>query len=908
MRRAILAAACLLSLVARAEVVEIDTTDAQFRVSDRLVGLHFVYTKERDDVYADGALARWAKESGITTARFPGGSIVKYWNWQEPTGVFDGDNWDPSWSEADTAPPEDWMSLDEYLDFVEASGIAPIFGVNSLSGEKFGRRDDSIRRAAAMVRYVRQRGFGGADWYIGNEDIHQHGGIEAFAEVFALHAEAMKREDPEIKIFWNDNPGNPERIKRFLRHDRGMADGYETHGKWPYGGDPPGYAPGTFAEWQTEHPLRDRKNFDAKAGGRVWREAAAFYRRVAEEAGRRGLLIANNEYGIGKPENIAGFDRYTYGLMLTDVLSELLIGNWDRTAFWSNISPGDEDTRGLLSPENGYRKNPLHLGMALIAEAQGGDFLTAFTVSDSIYGYAVAKQGRVLVYVLNKSHRKHDIRFSLKGRETAMQPVAKAMVGSGDGFGAYERIAVRDGALVLPPLSFTRLDYPAAAGSAIRDARPNIVFILADDLGYGDVGAFGQTRIRTPRLDQMAREGVRFTSHYAGSPVCGPSRASLMTGLHTGHSPIRGNPRWTKGGRPVDLAEADTTISEVLQRAGYRTAIIGKWGLAERDDIGPVAMPSRQGFDEFFGYRRHVAAHYHYFDQTVLYRNDEIAEPEEHGYIQDLLTDEALAFIDRNAGKRSFFLYFAPALPHFPVSAPDDAKMPYQGLGWPEREMNTAGHYKHDPEGNIAYAAMVSRLDRDVGRLLDRLRRRGIAENTIVIFSSDNGHEYDRGFFDSNGPFRGRKRDLYEGGIRMPTIAWWPGMVPAGTTTDHVSALWDFMATACDLADVSHCPANDGISYLSAALGEGGSQEKHDFLYWEFNERQGPIQALRAGKWKLVKFLNKAPELYDLSADPGETNDLARGQPNVTARLLKLLQTARTDHPEFPLEPIARRR
>ena len=201
----------------------------------------------------------------------------------------------------------------------------------------------------------------------------------------------------------------------------------------------------------------------------------------------------------------------------------------------------------------------------------------------------------------------------------------------------------------------------AFAGAAQQ--RPNVVFILADDLGYGDIGAFGQTKIRTPRLDQMAREGMRFTDHYAGSPVCGPSRASLMTGLHTGHSPIRGNPRWTRGGQPVDLTEADTTVAEVLRDAGYRTAIVGKWGLAERRGESLVAMPSRQGFDEFFGYRRHVDAHYHYRDQTVLYRNDSVEPRAEDmsgaqagSYIQNLLAEEALAFIDRNAGKRPFFL------------------------------------------------------------------------------------------------------------------------------------------------------------------------------------------------------------------------------------------------------------
>ena len=451
--------------------------------------------------------------------------------------------------------------------------------------------------------------------------------------------------------------------------------------------------------------------------------------------------------------------------------------------------------------------------------------------------------------------------------------------------------------------------------SRAADDRPNIVLILADDLGYGDVGVFGQTRIRTPRLDEMAREGIRFTNHYAGSTVCGPSRASLMTGLHTGHSPIRGNPRWTRSGQPADLTADDTTVAEVLQNAGYRTAIIGKWGLAEREGESQDAMPSRQGFDEFFGYRRHIEAHYHYRDQTVLYRDD-VVEPladgargtANGGYIQDLLTDEALAFIDRNADRQPFFLYFASALPHYPVAAPEDSQAPYRDLGWPEHRMESGGHYKHDAEGNVSYAAMVSRLDRDVGRVLDRLEARGIADNTIVIFTSDNGHEYDRGFFDSNGPFRGRKRDLYEGGIRVPTIAWWPGSVPAGAETRHVSAFWDFMATACELAALAECPPTDGISYLPAMLGDEASQRRHEFLYWEFNESRGPVQAIRRGRWKLVKFLEAEPELYDLDTDPGESLNLASEQPDLTASLMDQLRGARTEHPEFPLEPVKRRR
>ena len=450
---------------ASGDPVTIDTAVSQFHISDRLVGLHFVYSSERDEIYADGALARWAREAGIALGRYPGGTVVQYWNWRAPSGVLVGDPWEPDWSSADAAPADEWMSLDEYLAFVKASGIAPVFGVNSLSGERFGRRGDSIERAAAMVRYVAAKGFGAADWYIGNEDIHHHGGIEAFANVFAEHVLAMKREDPEIRVFWNDNPGDPQRIRRFLAHDRGTADGFETHGKWPYGGDPPGLGPGTFDEWRREHPLRDRKNFERKTGGRVWREAADVYREIARRAGRPDLLIANNEYGLGKEGNLRGFDRYSRGLLLTDFLSELLIGNWDRTAFWSTVLPGVSEHRdggGLLSPRQGYRKNPFHLGMALIAAAQGGAFLRSFTLDESSYGYAVKRGDTALVFVLNKSDSDRAIRVRFDGR-LEERLAATAMVETDDGFGAYRSIELGgdgdSGAFLAPAMSFTRADF-----------------------------------------------------------------------------------------------------------------------------------------------------------------------------------------------------------------------------------------------------------------------------------------------------------------------------------------------------------------------------------------------------------------------------------------------------------------
>ena len=439
--------------------------------------------------------------------------------------------------------------------------------------------------------------------------------------------------------------------------------------------------------------------------------------------------------------------------------------------------------------------------------------------------------------------------------------------------------------------------------------RPNIVYIMADDLGYGDLGAYGQTKIQTPNIDLLAEEGILFTDHYAASPVCGPSRASLLTGLHSGHSPIRGNPRWTASGTPVELGKTDFTVAQMLKGSGYNTAVIGKWALSDAEEINLESMPSAQGFDYFYGYKTHQEAHHYYWhrlfknnEPVILEGNDYLANKGK--YTHDLFTEEAIGYIEEADRSIPFFMYLAYTIPHLAVTVPEDSKQAYVDLGWPEREMNTEGHYRNDPEGNTAYAGMVSRMDRDIGRIKEALVERGMAENTLIIFTSDNGHEYDQDFFDSNGPLKGRKRDLYEGGIRIPFIASWPGTITPATTTDHPSAFWDFFATACDLAGVEECPKTDGISYVPTMLGLDEQQQDHELMYWEFNERQGPIQAVRSGQWKLVKFLDRPAELYDLSADIGEENNLADLHPQLVEDLLARLLAERTDHPEFPLTPI----
>jgi arylsulfatase A-like enzyme len=428
-------------------------------------------------------------------------------------------------------------------------------------------------------------------------------------------------------------------------------------------------------------------------------------------------------------------------------------------------------------------------------------------------------------------------------------------------------------------------------------APPNIIYVLADDLGYGDLGSFGQERIQTPSLDRLAAEGVRFTQHYAGSTVCAPSRCVLMTGLHTGHARVRGNNR-----RP--LLPDDVTVAELLKGAGYRTALIGKWGLGE---AGSTGVPNRQGFDYFYGYLNQRHAHNYY--PEFLWRNDErvpqpgnrLAKPTSEGqgrsverttYSHDVITDEALAFVER-AKDGPFFLYLAYTIPHANNEAgrkgmevPSHA--PYESESWPDPQK---GH-----------AAMITRLDRDMGRLLELLDRLDLADSTIVMFSSDNGPHReggaDPGFFESSGSLRGIKRALYEGGIRVPFIVRWPGVVAPGTTSDHVSAFQDVLPTLAEIGGVETPPGLDGISFLPTLRGEG-EQPSHPYLYWEFHE-QGGRQAVRLGEWKGVRHKVKQDpdgpiELYDLATDPSELRDVSTAHPAIVDRIARIMSEAHVE-------------
>ena len=429
--------------------------------------------------------------------------------------------------------------------------------------------------------------------------------------------------------------------------------------------------------------------------------------------------------------------------------------------------------------------------------------------------------------------------------------------------------------------------------SALSAEKPNIIFILADDLGYADVGFNGQKYMKTPHIDKMRAEGMSFTQHYSGSTVCAPSRSCLMTGQHTGKTRVRGN-------GPGHLLPEDITVASMLKEAGYKTGCIGKWGLGTYSDEG---APDKKGFDHFFGYIDQRRAHHYY--QDYMWRNGEKElypdNPKKRNkYAHDLFTQDALNFIEENK-EGPFFLYLAYTIPHVDLDVPEDSIKPFLHL--PEKGPYKGNHYISCEKPRATFAGMVARLDDHVGLLLKKLKDLNIDKNTLVIFTSDNGPTpaggADPEFFNGNGDFKGIKRDLYEGGIRVPFVAWWPGKIKGNSTSEHISAFWDLMPTCAEIAGVKVPKQSDGISYLPSLLGKENSQESHEYLYWEFYE-QGGKQAIRQGKWKgvrlnLSKNINAKMELYDLEADPGETTNLAAKYPERVKELMTLISEAHTD-------------
>jgi arylsulfatase A-like enzyme len=426
---------------------------------------------------------------------------------------------------------------------------------------------------------------------------------------------------------------------------------------------------------------------------------------------------------------------------------------------------------------------------------------------------------------------------------------------------------------------------PGSVFAAPNDRKkPNIVYIMADDLGYGDVGCYGQRTLATPHIDRLAEEGVRFTDAYAGSTVCAPSRCTLMTGYHTGHCYIRGNAR-------IPLPAEQVTVAEILQKAGYRTGLFGKWGLGNPDTEG---VPNRQGFDEFFGYLDQGHAHNYYPEH--LWHNEEMVEIQPNlgmgrrVYSHDLIAEKALEFID-NHKEVPFFLYLAFTLPHA-----NNERGRYEGNGM---EIPDYGSYKDKdwPDPQKGHAAMIEKLDREVGRVMEKLVDLGIDENTLVFFTSDNGPHKEGGadpeFFDSSGPLQGYKRSLHEGGIRVPMIARWPARIQAGRTSDFPWANWDFLPTAAEIAGQPIPEGIDGISILPTLLGTGEG-EPHEFLYWEFHEQRF-AQAVRSGKWKAIRYQMSDPiELYNLEEDLAEENDVSESHPEIVEKMRGYFDSART--------------
>ncbi len=446
---------------------------------------------------------------------------------------------------------------------------------------------------------------------------------------------------------------------------------------------------------------------------------------------------------------------------------------------------------------------------------------------------------------------------------------------------------------------------PASQPTATTPRPPNIVLIHADDLGWGDLSSYGQQRFRTPHIDRLASEGTRFTQYYAGSTVCAPSRAALMTGLHTGHGRIRGNGE-------LPLADADVTVAEVLRGRGYRTALIGKWGLGYE---GTTGLPEKQGFDETLAYLTHQQPHRQYTDK--LWKNGGwIDVSPERDFTSDLFTRAAEDFIDRSAA-RPFFLYLAYPLPHAELRAPDDAIAPFAGR-FPETPFVNAkadattpvppyrvsGGYRSQPTPRAAFAGMVTRMDDGVGRVLERLRQRGLDRNTVVIFTSDNGPHKEGGadpeFFDSNGPLRGIKRDLYDGGIRVPMLVRWPGTVAAARVSDTVWAHWDLLPTLADLSGARAPGGLDGVSMRETLLSARDTVMPDRTLYWEFHEG-GYKRAARRGKWKAVWLAPDKPiELFDIVSDAGESRNLAAAEPAIVKEFAQFFATARTPSEQWP--------
>lgn len=439
---------------------------------------------------------------------------------------------------------------------------------------------------------------------------------------------------------------------------------------------------------------------------------------------------------------------------------------------------------------------------------------------------------------------------------------------------------------------------------ATNQTKPNIIYILADDLGYGDLSVYGQEKFNTPNIDKLASEGMLFTQHYSGSTVCAPSRSTLMTGQHTGHTPIRGNKEISPEGQHP-ISDEVVTVAEVLQKQGYTTGIFGKWGLGYP---GSEGVPNKQGFDTFYGFNCQRLGHNYY--PYHLWDNEEKVVLEgnvgslENVYAPIKIHEETLKFIEDNKDT-PFFAYVASIIPHAELKVPEKYLAKFRGTVEPEKkykgcdedcESYKIGGYGSQPEAHAAFAAMVYLLDEQVGEIVDKLEALGLAENTLIIFTSDNGPHMEGGadpnYFNSNGKFKGYKRDLYEGGIRVPMIASWPAKIKKGTTSNHVSAFWDVLPTFAEISNAKISQDIDGISFLPTLLNK--PQQTHEFLYWEFHGSKSAQATIINGKWKVLRKVKDKEflpfEVYNLTIDPEENNDIAAQNPEIIEKALKIFK------------------
>lgn len=443
-------------------------------------------------------------------------------------------------------------------------------------------------------------------------------------------------------------------------------------------------------------------------------------------------------------------------------------------------------------------------------------------------------------------------------------------------------------------------------------SKPNIIYILADDLGYGDLSCYGQIKFTTPHIDALAEEGMLFTQHYSGATVCAPSRSSLMTGQHTGHTFIRGNKEVRPEGQ-FPIPNNTFILPELLKEKGYITGAFGKWGLGFPGSEGD---PIKQGFDTFYGYNCQRLGHHYYpyhlwdNDKKVILEGNSGTKKEQ--YAPNLIHKQALKFIDDNKDK-PFFLFYPSIIPHAELSAPEDYMAKHIGKYEPEKayvgtDSGSAyrdGKYESQKYTHAAFAAMINLLDDQVGEIVKKIKDLGLENNTIIIFTSDNGPHNEGGadpdYFDSNGSLRGYKRDLYEGGIKVPMIAKWKGHIKEGSTTNHISAFWDVFPTFSEIIKNINKTETDGISFLPTLLGKSSEQKQHDYLYWEFHELGGR-QSIRKADWKLIRYnvdKGEAYQLYNIESDPGETTDLSNQKPALVLELAKIMESSRTESAIF---------